>query len=142
MIQIDYSLLLQIVNFVALIFILNFILYRPLLNVIDKRKLIIEQGQAEIDRLEQSVAEKIAVYEQKVQATRLEALVKNKDVIKGATEQAKVILAEAGSKMAAITEEFHINIQKEALAARQILSERSRQLSLDIAEKVLGRRLQ
>jgi len=141
-IQIDYSLLLQIVNFVALIFILNFILYRPLLNVIDKRKLIIEQGQAEIDRLEQSVAEKIAVYEQKVQATRLEALVKNKDVIKGATEQAKVILAEAGSKMAAITEEFHINIQKEALAARQILSERSQQLSLDIAEKVLGRRLQ
>jgi len=141
-IQIDYSLLLQIVNFVALIFILNFILYRPLLNVIDQRKLIVEQGQAEIDRLEQSVAEKIAVYEQKVQATRLEALGKNKDGIKGATEQAKVILAEAGSKMAAITEEFHINIQKEALTARQILSERSQQLSLDIAEKVLGRRLQ
>jgi len=141
-IQIDYSLLLQIANFVALIFILDFILYRPLLNVIDKRKLIIEQGQAEIDRLEQSVAEKIAVYEQKVQATRLEALGKNKDAIKGATEQARVIFAEAGSKIAAITEEFHINLQKEALAARQILSEHSQQLSLDIAEKVLGRRLQ
>lgn len=142
MIQIDYSLLLQIVNFVVLIFILDFILYRPLLNAIDKRKLIIEQGQAEIDRLERTVAEKIAVYEQKVQATRLEALGKNKNMIKDATEQAKVILAEAGSKMAAITEEFHINMQKEAFAARQILSERSQRLSLDIAEKVLGRRLQ
>lgn len=142
MIQIDYSLLLQIVNFVVLIFILDFILYRPLLNAIDKRKLVIEQGQAEIDRLERTVAEKIAVYEQKVQATRLEALGKNKNMIKDATEQAKVILAEAGSKMSAITEEFHVNMQKEAFAARQILSERSQQLSLDIAEKVLGRRLQ
>ena len=142
MIQVDSSLLLQIVNFVVLIFILNFILYKPLLKVIDKRKLIIEQGQATIDRLEKTVLERMSAYEQKVQATRSDAISKNKDVIKESAEQAKVILADASKKIATMTEEFHGNMQKEVLAARGTLSERSQQLSFDIAEKVLGRRLQ
>lgn len=141
MIQIDYSLLLQIINFVALIFILDFVLYQPLLNIIDKRKLIIDQGQAEIAQLEQTVAAKMAAYEQKVQTTRTNALGKNKEVIKEGAEQAKIILAEAGKEIAALTEAFHGNMQQEMRAARAILSSRSQELSLEIAEKVLGRRL-
>ena len=142
MIQIDISLLLQIINFVALIFILDFVLYKPLLRVIDHRKLLIEEGHAEIERLEQTVAEKKASYEKKVQVTRQEALGKNKEVIKEGAEQAKIILAGAGKEIAALTEEFHGQMQKEVVAARDILSNRSQRLSLEIAEKVLGRRLQ
>lgn len=142
MIQVDYSLLLQIVNFVVLIFILNSILYKPLLSVLDRRKLMLEQGQAEIARLEQMITEKTAAYEQKVQASRLEALARNKEVIKEGAEQGKVILAEAGKVITAMTEEFQAKMQKELLAAREILSDRSQQLSSEIVEKVLGRKLQ
>lgn len=142
MIQVDYSLLLQILNFVVLIFVLDFLLYKPLLSILDKRKMIIEEGQVAIDRLEQTVTEKMAVYEQKVQATRMEALGKNKEVIKEGAEQAKIIIEEAGKELTAITGEFHGRMQKEVLAASDILSKRSPELAREIAEKVLGRRLQ
>jgi len=72
LIQLDYSLLLQIINFVFLIFLLNFLLYKPMLSVVDKRKRRLEESEEEINRLKRTVEEKMAVYEEKMRATRSE----------------------------------------------------------------------
>ena len=50
MIMPDYTLFLQLANFLFLLFILNIILYRPVRRVLGKRK-------AEIDGLQHSVSE-------------------------------------------------------------------------------------
>lgn len=142
MIQIDFSLLLQIVNFLCLIFILDFLLYKPLLTIIDKRSGRIESEREEINRLNRTVEEKMVAYEEKVRATKLEALRSNKLLAKEGTDQAKAILDGASREIAALTAQYKEKLQQEVLVARETLRSQSRSISLEIAEKVLGRRLQ
>jgi F-type H+-transporting ATPase subunit b len=141
-IQIDFSLLLQIINFLFLIVILNFLLFKPLLAIIDKRNDRIEKGREEINRLNRTVEEKMVAYEEKVRATKIEALGNNKHLIKAGSDQAKAILDGVSKEIVALMEQDHEKLQREVLVARETLSGQSRKMSLEIAEKVLGRRLQ
>jgi F-type H+-transporting ATPase subunit b len=141
-IQIDFSLILQIVNFLFLIVILNFLLYKPLLAIIDKRNDRIEKGREEINRLNRTVEEKMIAYEEKVRATKVEALAKNKHLTREGSDQAKAIMEDAAKDMFARSTQYHDKLHAELLAAREMLSGQSQRISLEIAEKVLGRRLQ
>lgn len=142
MIQVDFSLLLQIINFLVLIVILNFLLYKPLLAIIDKRNERIENGREDINRLNRMVEEKKAAYEEKVRATKIAALENNKNLIKEGLDQAKAIVDDVGKDVLASSEQYHEKLHAEIVAARKTLSGQSRMMSLEIAEKVLGRRLQ
>ncbi|MDO9585090.1 MAG: ATP synthase F0 subunit B [Syntrophales bacterium] len=141
MIQLDYSLLLQIVNFVVLIFLLNILLYKPMLSVIDKRKRRLEESEEEIIRLKRTVEEKMADYEDKVRSTRSEYLGKNKGYVKEGADKAKEIIDETGREISLMVEEFSGRLEKEVHVAREFLSGQSRVLSVEIAEKALGRRI-
>lgn len=142
MIQVDFSLILQIINFIVLIVILNFLLYKPLLAIIDKRNGRIESGREEIARLNRMVEEKMVAYEEKVRVTKIEALGNNKHLIKEGSDQAKAIVDGVSKEILALTQQYLEKLHEEIVAARETLSGQSRRISLEIAEKVLGRRLQ
>lgn len=142
MIKIDYSLILQVINFVVLIFLLNTLLYKPLLSIIDKRKERLRESEEEIDRLKQTVEEKAAAYEEKLRSTRSEGIGRNKELVKEGTDKAKEILDQATRELSPMVEEFSGKLQKEVGVARVFLSTQSRALSMEIAEKAIGRRLQ
>lgn len=141
MIQLDYSLLLQIINFVFLIFLLNVLLYKPMLSVIDKRKRRLEESEEEIRRLKQTVEEKAAAYETRVRSTRNECLGKNKEIVKEGAEKAKEIIDETSREVSLMLEDFSGRLQEEVHAAREFLNAQSRVLSVEIAEKAIGRRI-
>ena len=141
MIQLDYSLFLQIVNFVVLIFLLNILLYKPMLSVIDKRKRRLEESEEERNRLIRTVKEKMAAYEDKVRSTRSEQLEKNKGYVKEGADKAKEIIVETGREISLMVEEFSGRLEKEVHWAKEFLSGQSRVLSVEIAEKALGRRI-
>ena len=142
MIQLDSSLFLQIINFVLLIFILNRLLYKPMLAIIDKRGKHLLDSEEEISRLNRTVEAKMAAYEDKVRSVRSEFLGKNKELIKEGSDKAKAIIDEAGREMSMMAEEFHGKMQREIQAAGEFLTNQSRALSMEIAEKALGRRIQ
>jgi len=73
-VSIDYSLGIQIINFVLLIFILNRLLYKPLLGMIDRRKRHLEESEAEIKRLRETVDRKMAAYEEKLRQAKVDAV--------------------------------------------------------------------
>ena len=141
MIQIDYSLFLQIVNFVVLIFLLNILLYKPILSAIDKRKRRLEESEEEIRCLKQTVEEKAAACEEKVRSTRSEYLGRNKELVKEGADKAKEIIDETGREISLMVEEFSGRLQKEVEAARELLNAQSRALSVEIAEKAMGRKI-
>jgi F-type H+-transporting ATPase subunit b len=141
-IQIDFSLVLQIINFVFLIFLLNILLYKPMLSVIEKRKGRLEESEKEVSRLKLTVEEKAAAYEEKVRLTRAEHLGKNKGYVKEGAEKAKEIIGETGREISLMLGEFSGKLQKEVNATRELLNLRSRDISIEIAEKALGRRIQ
>jgi F-type H+-transporting ATPase subunit b len=140
-ISLDYSLGIQIVNFLVLIFILNRLLYKPILGMIAKRKRQLAEAEMEIRQLRKIVNEQMAAYEEKIKQAKGEALEQKKAIIgQGAAEAAATITAVRG-ELPGMMEQYQARMGEQMAAAREILAGRAGDLAREIAEKVLGRRL-
>jgi F-type H+-transporting ATPase subunit b len=140
-VSLDYSLGIQIVNFLLLIFILNVLLYKPILGMIDKRKKQFEDSDAEIRRLQKTVEQKMAAYEEKLRQAKAAAVEQKNEIIRQGAEEAKTVIDAVRAEIPGMMEQFHARMDGEIGAAKKILTDHSQQLSVEIAEKVLGRSL-
>ena len=141
MVSLDYSLGIQIINFIVLIFILNRLLYKPLLGMLDKRKQQFAESEAEIKRLQETVEQKMAAYEEKLRQAKATAIEQKKEIIRQGAETAKEINDAARAEIPGLMEQFQSRMEREIDAAKRTLAGQSQRLSVEIAEKVLGRRL-
>jgi F-type H+-transporting ATPase subunit b len=141
-VSIDYSLGIQIINFILLIFILNVLLYKPLLGMIDKRKQQFEESETEIRCLQETVEQKMAAYEEKLRQAKVAATEQKNEIVRQGTEEAKTVIEAIRSEIPGLMEQFQVRMEKEIGVARKILTDQSQNLSVEIAEKVLGRSLQ
>lgn len=142
MISLDSTMLIQMVNFLVLIVILNVLLYKPILSIIEKRKKRLEASEEEIRGLNKTVEEKAAEYEEKLRLAKQDALSVKTEILKEAADQGKAIIEEKRSAIPAMMADFQQKVTQEVNAARQILKDQSQKISMQIAEKVLGRSLQ
>lgn len=142
MVSLDYTILIQMANFVLLIFILRKLLYVPILGVMDERKDRMEAADGEVKRLKQDVEQKFAEYEEKVQQAKLSAMEQRNSIVKEGADLAKSTIDAVRSEIPALMEQFNARVNAEVDAARAVLRSQSRRISLDIAEKVLGRSIQ
>ena len=142
MISIDYTLWIQMANFLILMFLLNALLYKPILGIMDKRKKQLQDTDEEIKRLNQSVEERMAAYEEKLRKAKMDAVEKKQEIVKEGAEQAKIFIDAAKSEIPGMMEKFHAEMNKEVEEARHILTNQSQKISVEIAEKLLGRSLQ
>ncbi|MCX7982563.1 MAG: ATP synthase F0 subunit B [Syntrophales bacterium] len=141
MISIDKTLFLQMVNFIILMIVLNYVLYRPLLGIIEKRKKILESSAEEVNRLNKTIEERQREYEEKLRAAKQEALEMKTQLLKEANDEAKAMIDEKRNRIPALMAEVQERVAREMEAARKVLQSQSRELSREIAEKVLGRSL-
>ena len=141
MVSLDYSLGIQIINFLLLIFILNVLLYKPILGVIDKRKKQFEESETEIKRLRETVEQKMAAYEEKLRQAKATAVEQKNEIIRQGADEAKTVIDAVRTEIPGMMELFHARMDGEIGAAKKILRDHSQQLSVEIAEKVLGRSL-
>jgi F0F1-type ATP synthase, subunit b len=129
-------------NFLILMFILNLLLYKPILGIIDKRKKQLQDTEEEIKRLNQSVEERMAAYEEKLRQAKMDAVEKKQEIIKEGAERAKSIIDAAKGEIPGMMEKFHGEMNREVDEARRTLTNQSKKISVEIAEKLLGRSLQ
>mgnify|MGYP000924445547 FL=1 len=141
-IGLDYTFWIQMINFLALIFILNLLLYKPILGIIERRNKQLEASEAEVGRLNETVEQKMAAYEEKLRQAKAGALLKKQEIAKEGADQAKSIIDAVRGEIPALVEKFQNKMNLEVSQARQILSDQSRRISVEIAEKVLGRSVQ
>ncbi|MCX5820749.1 MAG: ATP synthase F0 subunit B [Deltaproteobacteria bacterium] len=141
MVSLDYSLGIQIINFLLLIFILNVLLYKPILGMIDRRKKQFEDSEAEIRHLQETVEQKMAAYEEKLRQAKATAVEQKNEIIRQGAEEAKTVIDAVRAEIPGMMEQFHARMDGEIGAAKNILTDHSQQLSVQIAEKVLGRSL-
>ncbi|MBI4633443.1 MAG: hypothetical protein HY742_06100 [Deltaproteobacteria bacterium] len=142
MISLDYTLGFQIINFLLLIFILNILLYKPIMGIIEKRENRLGDADAEVRRLREEIERKLAEYEEKARLARREAAEQAKVSIREGSEEAKKIVEVARGEIASLMDDFSIRMDGEIAEARKILSAQSRTISLEIVGKVLGRAIQ
>jgi len=142
MVDIDYTLFIQLVLFLLLIWILNQVLYKPLLRIMDRRKEILDKAQEEVKTVQETIDRRVAEYEEKIRAAKMEAMGQKGDLAKEGTQAAKVITDKAKTEIAGMMGEFQAKLEKELASARELLRNQSLRISSEIAEKVLGRSVQ
>jgi F-type H+-transporting ATPase subunit b len=141
-VSLDSTILIQMINFLVLIFILNLLLYKPILGIMDKRKKRFQDTEDEIKSINLTIEERMAAYEEKVRLAKMDALNQKNDILKEGSDQAKTIIDAARGEIPGMMEEFHGKMNREVTDARRILTDQSRKISVDIAEKLLGRSIQ
>jgi F-type H+-transporting ATPase subunit b len=141
-IDINYSLFIQIANFLLLILILNYLLYRPILRIIEKRESYLRSSEDEIRNIQETVDRKAAEYEDSLRIAKKQALEQKNEITRVGAEDGKAIIDAVRNELPGIMEEFQKNINSEVDKARHILQTQSKAISLEIAEKVLGRSIQ
>lgn len=138
----DFTLLVQMVVFLALVVALNRLLYKPILSTIDRRKKQLEELENEINLFSESVEKKVAEYEDKLKQAKTKASEMKKEIIQEGVNQAKNIVDAVRNEIPVIAKEFQQKMDKEVEKAKAVLDGHSQRLSVEIAQKILGRPVQ
>lgn len=141
MIDINITLLIQMLNFLVFLFLMNLILYRPIRRVVAQRRQFMADRQEEIDRADSEALAAVQEFNARIQEARAEGRRKIQELKVAAYEQEKDLLQEASDRAAGQLQEMRAQIRKDVAAAREELSGQVRSFSVELAQKILGRSL-
>ncbi|MEI7591325.1 MAG: ATP synthase F0 subunit B [Deltaproteobacteria bacterium] len=136
-----YTLLFQMFNFILLIFVLNLLMYKPILSIVEKRRKQLEDSQNEINSLNKSAEQKVADYEKALIDAKAQAVEQKNSLIAEGALKAKSVVDSVRGEIPGILDQFHKKVDGELKDAREVLRSHSKNISNQIAEKVLGRSL-
>jgi len=137
----DGSLIIQIANFLLIIWILNLILYRPIRNILRQRKEKIEGLELRIETYNEDAQKKDDAFASGIQEARTKGLKEKETLLQSAAEEEKQIIADVNAKAQAELAEIRKKIVKDAEAARASLQEKVDEFANDICQKILGRKV-
>lgn len=141
MIKIDWTLGLQIANFVLLLFIMNTVLYRPVRAILAKRKETIDGDHGRARDLQQQVEEKMARYQEQLQAARLKGNEARAALRASAAKDEAEMLGAAHAVAAERLQQIKAQVADEAGQAREVLRRDAELLANQAASRILGRAL-
>jgi F-type H+-transporting ATPase subunit b len=141
LIEINWSMLLQMTNFLLLIFILNIVLYKPLLKILDERDKRISETQQKAKNFSEETEKMISIYNEKLQLAKIEAMTQKNNAKKDAAEKANVIIEESRKEAEHHLLEVKHQITQEIETARRELEPELEKMAITIAEQVLGRKV-
>ena len=141
MIEINWTIALQFVNFVVLMGLLHVLLYRPVRALLAERKATIDGGHARARELKEQIDAKMARYQEQLQLAKRQGNEEKAALRSAAAKDEAEILgaahAEAGTRLKAIREQ----VAGEADKARGALRGEAATLATQVAARVLGRGL-
>jgi len=140
-IKIDVTILIQFANFCILMAVLNFLLYRPLREIMRKRKVSIEGSFQAAQSLETQIEEKMSRYQQQLQEAKAKGNQERSTMRQSAAQDEAKILGEAHEAATEQVKTVKERVAAEAEAARKALKSETEALAGQIATKVLGRSL-
>jgi len=132
----------QMINFLVLLFVLNHILYKPIMRILDERKKRIYDATEECRRLDQSCEERLKLYQEQIQAAKIKAMMQKEEIRAEGMESAKRLIEGVKEEADRIITQAMERIEKEAGIAREALRRQTREMAVEIAEKLIGRNLQ
>jgi F-type H+-transporting ATPase subunit b len=121
--------------------VLNILLYKPMRKILADRATEVAAGHEKAIEVDKDVQEKMAQYEAQLREAKSKASEERGILKKGALAEETVILDQARKEAGDSVNALKKRVAKEAAEAREYLREQTRSLSLEICEKVLGRRL-
>ena len=138
LLEINFTLVLFAVSFLIFIYLLNLTLYKPVGEVIESRKKLIDGEYAHAKELTQKANEMLETYKNKIKDTRHESHI----IIQDVTKQAQKLKEEKISQLLATLnkekEESFKKIEEEKKTVMQKLEKEIKILTDLITNKILG----
>jgi F-type H+-transporting ATPase subunit b len=138
-IQVNFTLFIQLINFLVLLFLLNNLLFKPVLAKIREREGQIRQDQEKATELDQRVQYQEQRHQEELAKARQTAAQEKNLLMAQAKEKEGDILGKARAEAARIVDNMKASIQAEAVQVRKTLSDEMTPLAQAMVEKILGR---
>jgi len=140
-IEINWTIWLQFANFMVLLLVLNVLLYRPLRDVMNRRRATVDGKHQRARDLEAQIEEKMERYQAQLQDAKSKGAREKASMRQEAGKEESVILAEARSQATDELQKIKNKVAAEAGEAAEALKSQTRELASLVAAKVLGRAL-
>ena len=139
MISVDGSLFIQIINFLFLIWALNFVLYKPIRNILIQRKEKVAGLEQNIDVCNKEIKEKDDAFISGLKEARVNGTKEKEALIEAATDEEKKIIEEINKKAQADFADVRERVAKDAEIVRVALQKELDNIATAISHKILGR---
>ncbi|RPJ37750.1 MAG: hypothetical protein EHM27_12210 [Deltaproteobacteria bacterium] len=142
MIELNFTLIIQLIIVLSLMGILTQILFKPFLSVLQERRNRIEGAEKKAKDLQQEAEELIERYREAIAAGQAQGAGIRDEIRKTGLAEETEILQKAMDQANRLIQEMKARIAEEARAARTDLRFQAQNLSREITEKILGRSVQ
>ena len=142
MIKFDWSILLQIVNFLVLVWLMNLVLYRPIRSILKKRAEKVDGLKQDIERVTNQGAEKEKAFDEGIRAARIKGMKAKEELVAQAADEEKRVMEELNKKAQAQMAETRETVAKDVEKAKASLLKEVDAFSNAITQKILGRAVQ
>lgn len=142
MLEINFTILLQIFTFLLLVFFLNIILFRPIRKVLTRRNEETNSLQTMIDELQNRSEENEKGIEQGMAQARKEGYVEKENFKGQGLKEEKGIIQVASTTVEEKIASARKEMEKKIAEARKGLEGEMTDFSNELAEKILGRAIQ
>ncbi|MBU2552613.1 MAG: ATP synthase F0 subunit B [Proteobacteria bacterium] len=140
MISINATLVVQVVNFLILIWILNKILFKPIFRIMDEREKTVTGARAEMKRLRVEAEHKSRALENQLKEARQNASAERDEAYQTAKAEANEIMAQARGKANEHVGAVQAEAQKKVDKARKDLDDFKAAIVEMVYLKVMGRK--
>lgn len=139
MLKVDYTLIIQIANFLLLLFVLNVILYKPIRQMLRQRREKVDSFQKTRDDFLTRSQQVERELDENIQDARRTGYKTKEELKSEGLEEEKGMLQQAGISSNEKVQKAQQEIEKSMAHVRQSLESELVMFSRELAEKVLGR---
>lgn len=139
MISINATLIVQIINLLVLLFILNKIMYRPILRILDERAAKVDEGNAEAERITEQNQDAEHGYLHRLNEGRAQVRAKLHELRLEADKHSDEILQKAGAEAKERQAKMVAEVEAQMAESRTQIKAEAEHVALSMARQLLGR---
>lgn len=142
MVSINATLVFQVIQLLVLIFVLNRILFRPILKLTTERDSFLEKSKLDMRNMESEMERLKDLFLSKEADARKKASRQGMDLKNAAMTEVEKLMEESTTSAVSIRNEAEETAQKQIETTRPLLEGEAGTLADDIVNRVIGRRLE
>ena len=141
LININETLIFQLISFFIFLFIINRVMFRPLQSVMGERDAFIENLKNDVIEAEKTMDELTLQLKERKAAAKTEALKLKKELEISGSKEAEDINLKAKDAIVNLKQSAQEDVDKKIDLAKKFIQNESKALSIQIMGKILDRRL-
>ena len=141
MIKLDVTLFIQMANFLLLMAVLHFLLYKPLRRIMQQRRETVDQRYGRAQELDEAINDRMQRYQQKLDQARQQGSQEAAQMRQEAVAKERQMLTQAREEAEAHMQQVRSQVAQESEQASAALRKQTRQIGVEIASTVLGRKV-